>query len=83
MIEIIKKKDEKIKSLTENVETLKTKVKALQSDVSRLTNGQDELEEYGRGNSIRIWTDEPEKQGEDTDSIVMDYTKKAGVTISS
>ena len=83
MIDIIKEKDEKIKSLTENVETLKTKVKALQSDVSRLTNGQDELEQYGRRNSIRIWTDEPEKQGEDTDSIVLDYAKKAGVTISS
>ena len=83
MIDIIKEKDEKIKSLTENVETLKTKVKALQSDVSRLANGQDELEQYGRRNSIRIWTDEPEKQGEDTDSIVMGYAKKAGVTISS
>ena len=81
MIDIIKEKDEKIKSLTENVETLKTKVNALQSDVSRLTNGQDELEQYERRNSIRIWTDEPEKQGEDTESIVMDYAKKAGVTI--
>ena len=76
-------KRRKIISLTENFETLKTKVKALENDVSRLTNGQDELEQYGCRNSIRIWTDEPEKQGEDTDSIVMDYAKKAGVTISS
>lgn len=75
MLDEMKRKDEVIQELSAEVTSLK-------AEVSTLKDAVDELEQYGRRNAVRIWSkDIPEKPGEDTDVLVRDIAKKAGVDI--
>lgn len=66
-------KDEQIKELTDEVTSLK-------SEVDDLKNAVDELEQYGRRNALRVWSKNmPERPGEDTDQLILDYAEQVGV----
>ena len=41
----------------------------------------DDLEQYSRRNSLRVWLPEMENKGECTDSLIIDHAKTLGVTI--
>ena len=43
--------------------------------------GQDELEQYGRRNALRVWLKDPETEGENTDTIILDVAKKLNVAL--
>lgn len=71
----LKAKDEQITELTAQVDSLK-------HDVSSLKDAVDELEQYGRRNALRIWSNSmPERPDEDTDQLVLAYAKQVGVDL--
>ena len=43
----------------------------------------DELEQYGRRNSVRMWSKSEEKTGENTDQIVLEHAQKIGASIAA
>ena len=73
MLNRLDEKDEKIRTLTEQVTTLEQHVTGLMDDVTKLHDCQDELQQYGRRNSLRVWMKEPEKHGGDTDTIILNW----------
>ena len=56
----------------QEVDSLKTQIGFLESRVRDIQSEQDDLEQYSRRNSLRIWSNQPESQSEDTDQIVID-----------
>ncbi|KAK3933313.1 RNA-directed DNA polymerase from mobile element jockey [Frankliniella fusca] len=81
----LKPLNETLQTLTDEVVTLKSELKAKDDRISKLENlveiKVDELEQYGRRNNLRIFG-VPEKQKEDTDSIVMEVSEKIGVHLN-
>lgn len=64
------------------INDLTNEVKVLKGEVNELKNSVDELEQYGRRNAVRIWSKSmTETPGEDTDEIVRQYARKAGVDL--
>ena len=59
---------------------LEEKIRHLQTENSKLFLQIDELEQYGRRPLVRV-TGVPENQGEDTASLILDITKKAGIEL--
>lgn len=75
LLEQLEAKDEQIKELS-------AEVTGLRSEVDHLTNAVDELEQYGRRNAVRIWSRSmPERPGENTDDLVQDYARQAGIEL--
>jgi cell division protein FtsL len=62
------------------VQPLEEKIRHLQTENSKLFLQIDELEQYGRRPIVRV-TRVPENQGEDTASLILDITKKAGIEL--
>ena len=60
---------------------LQSKVKGLENKVKTLEAGQDELEQYGRRNAVRVWINDPEKPGENTDKLVLDLASQYNIPI--
>ena len=77
----LNKTDAKIQTLTDQVSSLEDQVTDLKNEITSLKNSQDELEQYGRRNSLRIWMSDPENQGENTDELVLKYAEKVSVTV--
>lgn len=76
LLEQLAEKETVIKDLTREVNELK-------GEVVDLKNAVDELEQYGRRNALRIWSQTmTETPGEDTDRIVLDYARQTGVELS-
>ena len=72
----------KYDTLQTRVVTLESKVKSLESKVELLQAEMDKSEQYSRRNSLRIWTNDPEQAGEDTDKIVLACAEKLGVNLN-
>ena len=79
----LNEKDAKIQTLTDQVSSLEDQVTDLNKEITSLKNSQDDLEQYGRRNSLRIWMSDPENQGENTDELVLKYAEKASVTLTA
>ena len=56
------------------------KIQTLTDQVSSL---EDQVKQYRRRNSLRIWMFDPENQGENTDELVLKYAEKASVTLTA
>ena len=70
-----------IRDLKSTVESLKQVIEAKDSEIMKLQDRVDELEQYGRRNSIRV-TSVPETEGECTDDVMVKLCKAAGVDVS-
>ena len=75
--------DTKIRTLTDHVASLNDQATDLKKNITSLINSQDELEQYGRRNSLRLWMSDPETRGENTDELVLKYADKASVTLTA
>ena len=69
--------------------SLHQKITALERRVAELEKCQkgheivfDDHEQYSRRENVRIWLDVPEKNGENTDQLVLDVAKKMDVNLS-
>ena len=70
-----------IASLIERVKVLENTTETLKLDLKTAQDKNDELEQYGRRNSLRVWTPAPEILNENTDRLICDLAKGVGVTI--
>ena len=75
--------DLKIVALTSRITELEnnSKIDGLTNRIKDLERGQEETEQYSRRNCLRFWPKEPERDGEDTDSMIRSYADKLGVCV--
>ena len=59
------------------------KIQSLVAENESLKVSLDELEQYGRRNSVRMWSKSEEKTGENTDQIVLEHAQKIGASIAA
>ena len=76
-------------SLRQKVEDQEKTTQALETKITELENCQkiqesliDDQEQYSGRECVRIWTDEKEENGEDTDAIVLELAKKMEVPLT-
>lgn len=77
----LKKRDEKIAALTKSKFKLQAEVNELRTRLDDIVERHDDLEQYGRRQSLRLHTNIEEEKDEDTDALVLAATTEMGVDV--